>query len=140
MAQHDPVSAITEAAAYVRTAAVLPGGSFYPAPAVAPAKSGIWRWRRFAKDEIDEQVWVLTVDLDIVAPIINESQYDIGAIDPLVVAVVDLFSPSLNVRLATADGKHVDWVDIAEGEAVRTAGYYAFRLPVTMKFRRFADG
>jgi hypothetical protein len=118
----------------------------YPAPGTLPVlPTLVVLWDGFEKSEVSEQHWMhrfrgmLFTSLD---PI--ESQ--IAAIDPLVIPIVDAFSPNgnpTNYRLRTTDGQGVEFCDVRTGNLSTPISYngiqhYGGILWWTVKVRRFA--
>lgn len=137
-----PTEALAQVAAVVTAAAVLPGGCSYPAVASPPPRSGQVEWLGHERaDNLNQQVWLLRAGLHVIAPRLNESTYDVGAVDALVLSVCDLFDPSnpagyhLEIAGDRADccsptGSGVQWFQ----------GHYAHRIDLLIKLRRFAGG
>lgn len=138
MASHDPDDALAALAYYLGTVAGLTGGAHYPVPPAYPDKAALVRWRRFERP--DRETWLLTADAFLVVTGGNEGQYDVAALDPLVVAAVDRFDPLAHPDAyhLERDGNRVDLCALATGERVIFDGNPAWQIEATIKLRRTA--
>lgn len=139
MSAYTPTQAIGLIRDYLNAADVLPGDAHYPPQPAPSPRSAQLRWEGWTKDEFREQVWDLVVACYVIAPALNESAWDVAAIDPLVGSVCDLFSPvnadAYHLRSGT-DG--VDGTSATTGAPQDFAGYYAQRVEIHVKLRRVA--
>jgi hypothetical protein len=90
-----------------------------------------------------EQLWLYTVKAILVAPLVNETFRDVTLVDPLIVEIVDAFSPdnaNRNFRL----GNQVDYCQPKRGNAMEEAYgigghlFYGINVDFDIKQRRFA--
>ena len=139
MAAHSPTGALEALRDYLNGVSELTGRAHYPVPGGAlPSRAAAIRWRRFEKP--DRETWLLTAEIDLTAPLLNEAQYDVSAIDPIVVAVVDAFDADARPAAyhLESGGDRVDRCDLSAGEGIALPGAYVFRLTADIKLRRIA--
>lgn len=135
--------ALTAAAAYLNAAGItgLDGGAHYPLPAVWPP--GVSVVIESAGGPVtggDEQTWRVEAWFDLSVSLVNESQYDIPKVDPVVTPIVDLFTPAHPDahHLRAEDGDRVDYCRVDRWERLSREGRYGKRLVVDIKLRRSA--
>jgi hypothetical protein len=133
-----PTAAIAAVRDAINDADILPGGCHYPPQPAPTARSGQLVWASFDRPNelLRQQVWDLVLALYLVAPKLNESTWDVASIDPLVAPVADLFDPAN--RDGHTLGGSVNACDARSGGREFFQGYYAFRVDVRIKLRRFA--
>lgn len=120
----------------------------YPAPGVLPVlPSLVVLWDHVTVTEQSEQYQMLRYR-GLLFTALTAIETQITAIDPLVVPIIDAFSPNLNrtnYRLLMPDGSGVDFCKFDEAELSIPLTYngethYGGRLWWTVKVRRFAGG
>lgn len=136
-----PTAAIGRLADSVTAAALLPGGCHYPSQPQPAPRSGQVRWMGFERPdaEPDGQLWVLRVALNVIGPALNESTYDVAAIDPLVQSVADHFDASNPAaHHLEGGGDRVDHVRVASGDREPFQGFYSYRMDLVVTLNRAA--
>lgn len=119
----------------------------YPAPGVLPElPTLIVLWDTVNVSELNEQILMLTYR-GLLFTSLEPVEEQITAIDPLVVPIIDAFSPNLanrvNYRLTMPDGDGVDYCRVESAELSIPISYnekmhYGGRIRWGVKLRRFA--
>lgn len=118
----------------------------YPAPGTLPQlPTLVVLWDGFDVTESNEQFLMLRYR-GLLFTSNDAVEAQITTVDPLVVPIIDAFSPNLNpanYRLRTADGQGVEYCRIETGElglpiSYNGAQHYGGRLRWGVKVRRFA--
>jgi hypothetical protein len=139
----DPTEALAAIARYLTGLPGLTGGAHYPVPgADPPTPFALVLWGPTPVLQGDERTWLMTVYVDVLTGLTNESEFDLAEVDPLLVRAVDRFSPANPeaYHLATGD-RFVEFCEAVQvdPEPSRRAGYYAPRITFQVKLRRFPD-
>lgn len=122
------------------------GGCHYPYPAEdPPSPFGVVRWGALNVSSSfgAERVWAGELWVEITVPIVNQSEVEIEAADPIVVALIDRFSAANPPALHLEDEAGVRLVSLCEARQAdfefRRQGMYVPRVRLDVKFARLSD-
>ena len=141
-----PTTALAQLAAYAGQVTGL--RTSYPAPPTITAPHLVIFWDETDIEEMDEQVWLMTVKGQLMTALTGNTTGEILKADPLIARIVDAFSansapPRSAYHLRTPTDPGVDYsrlVRVNPSQVIGYAGnlYYGAELFWSIKLRRFA--